>query len=102
MCAGRRPAVSTTCGASQSALYARGLDHLAPLLGFVGDELPEVGGRAGQRCATQLGKPRLDLGVGEARVDLPVELIDNLEGRVPGCDNAEPNARLVTGHKIAQ
>jgi len=34
-------------------------DHLGPLLGFVGDE------RADKGRASQVGKPRLDLGIGE-------------------------------------
>src|SRR5262245_10449865 len=41
-------------------------DHLAPLLGFVGDELAEIGGRADKRRASKVGKPRLYLGIGEA------------------------------------
>jgi hypothetical protein len=34
-------------------------DHLGPFFGFVGDELPEVGRRAGKYHAAQLGKLRL-------------------------------------------
>src|SRR5262249_25513503 len=45
-------------------------DHLAPLLGFFGNELAEVGRRAWKCGGTPLGKPRLHLGVGEGRVDL--------------------------------
>jgi len=52
-------------------------DHLAPLFGLVGDKLTEVGGRAWKHCATKVGKPRLDFGIGEARVDLRVELVAN-------------------------
>src|SRR5712691_3979701 len=39
-------------------------DHLAPLLGFGGDESSEIGGRARERCRTQIGEPRLYLGFG--------------------------------------
>jgi hypothetical protein len=39
-------------------------DHLGPLLGFVGDERAELGGRAHQRRAAEFGEPRLDLGIG--------------------------------------
>jgi|tagenome__1003787_1003787.scaffolds.fasta_scaffold20955902_2 hypothetical protein len=42
-------------------LHARELDHLAPFLGFVGDELPKVGGGPWKHCAAQIGKPRLHL-----------------------------------------
>ena len=40
-----------------SGLMAGELDHLAPLLGFVGDELAEVGGRARKRRAAEVGEP---------------------------------------------
>src|SRR5262249_40062747 len=53
-------------------------DHLAPLLGFIGDELAEIDGRAYERRAAEFGEPRLDLGIGEACVDLMVEPADDL------------------------
>src|SRR5262252_2666159 len=58
-------------------LDAGKLDHLCPLLGLLGDELAEVGGRAGHHGAAQVGKPRLHLGIAESRVDLPVEPVDD-------------------------
>ena len=39
-------------------LDARELHHLAPLLGFVGDELAEVGGRAHKHHTAQVGEAR--------------------------------------------
>src|SRR5262249_36611414 len=45
-------------------------DPLAPLLGFLGNELAEVGGRAGKHGAAQFNKPRLQLGIGKGGVDL--------------------------------
>jgi hypothetical protein len=72
-------------------------DHLAPLLGFIGDEVAEVGGRARNHRAAQVGKPRLDLGVGERGVDFLVELVDDLGGRFLGCADANPRTRLVAG-----
>ena len=53
-------------------------DHLAPLLGFIGDELSEVGWRAGKNLASQLGHACLHSGIGERRVNLFVEAIDDL------------------------
>ncbi len=50
-------------------------DHPAPLLGFRGDEVPEVCGRARNRDAAQIGEPRLHLGIGEARVNLLVDFV---------------------------
>ena len=45
-------------------------NHLAPLLGFFGDELSERGGRAAKRRDAQVGKAGLHLGIGKARIDL--------------------------------
>jgi hypothetical protein len=55
-------------------------DHFGPLFGFLCDELSKAGGRAWKHCATQVGKPSLQFGLGEARVDLLVEPVDNLAG----------------------
>src|SRR5262245_60660320 len=71
-------------------LDVRGPDHLAPLLGLFGDELAEVGRRACKRPASQIGKSRLDLGIGETRVDLYVQPFYDLDGSVFGRAHAEP------------
>src|SRR5215813_3276455 len=77
-------------------------DHLAPLLGFVGDQLAKVGGREGEQGATEtFGEPRLELRIGETSVDLAVELGDDFGRRVPGRTNAIPCARLVALHELA-
>ena len=74
-------------------------DHLGPFLGFVSDELAEVGGRAGKDRAAQIGKPRLDLGIGEGRIDLLVELVDDFGGRVLGRTDAIPPLASKPGTK---
>ena len=61
--------------------YVRELDCLAPFRGFVGDHLAEVLGRAAYDQHSHLGKPLLDLGIGEAAVDLGIELVDDLAWR---------------------
>src|SRR5215475_1960730 len=77
-------------------------DHLAPLLGVVGDELAEVGGRTlKDRCA-QGGKSRLDLGISEGGIDFLVELVDDFGRRVLGNADTLPAAGLVVRHKFAQ
>src|SRR5262249_18151287 len=81
-------------------LDARELHHLAPLLGFVGDEFAEVGGRACKHSAPEVDKPCPNLGVGEAGVDLLIELVDDLDRRPGGCSDPEPSARLVAWHEI--
>src|SRR5262249_59183696 len=81
-------------------LDAGELDHLGPLLGFFDDELPKFSGRADNRCASQVGKPRLHLGITESRVDLLVELLDDLGRRSLWCADAEPITRLVVEHEL--
>src|SRR5262245_33491605 len=90
-----------TIGAGSLRFDVRELDHLAPLLGFVGKELAVVGGRARNRSAALFGKPRLDLRIGEARVDLTIELVDDFGRRVLGGAKSQPSACLISGHKIA-
>jgi hypothetical protein len=59
-------------------------DHLRPLFGVVCDELPEGGRRQRQRDAAEIEEPLLHLGIGEAGIDLLVELIDDLSRRALG------------------
>ena len=47
------------------------LDNLRPLLGFVGDELPEIPRGAGKRCVVQVDRPRPQLWIGESRIERP-------------------------------
>ena len=56
------------------------LDDLAPLLGFFGDELPELSWRATSTARAKLDDPCLYLGVSEAGVDLPVEFVNDSAG----------------------
>src|SRR5262249_35144443 len=82
-------------------LCAGELDYFAPLLGIVSDELAEVGDRAGKCHAPKVGKPRLQLGISEPRIDLVIEFINDLGRRVFGRTEANPLARLETRHEIA-
>src|SRR6202040_802045 len=63
---------------------AHKLHHLAPFLGFVGNELAKIGGRARKHRAAQVGKPCPELGIGKASIDLLVELHDDLCRRILG------------------
>src|SRR5258707_4776113 len=83
-------------------LDAYELHHLAPFLGFVGDQLFKVGGREREHGATEVGKPRLDLGIGEASVDLLVELRNDLGRRGLRCADAVPEARLISRHELSE
>src|SRR5215472_4655334 len=79
---------------------ARELHHLAPLLGLFGDELAEVGNRAWKCGGAPLGKTRLHLGIGKGRVDLRVELVDDLGWRVARRADAGPEAKLIARHEF--
>src|SRR5262252_5339421 len=59
-------------------------DHLAPLCGFVSDEFTEVGGRLGERCGSQVGQARLDVGIRKTRIDIRVQLVDDLGRCISG------------------
>ena len=52
--------------------------------------LPNSAGEPAKHRAAQVGKPRLHLGIGEAGVDLLVELVDDFGGRVLGRADAIP------------
>src|SRR4029077_1297620 len=76
-------------------------DHFAPLLGFVGDELAEVGRGQRKHSAAQVGDPSLHLGIGKARVDLLVELVDDLGGRALWRTHAVPRAHFIAWDRLA-
>src|SRR5262245_35442337 len=62
-----------------------GPDHLAPLFGFLSDQLAEVSGRTRKHRAAEVSEPRFHVGIGESRIDLLVECVDDLGGRFLGC-----------------
>jgi hypothetical protein len=68
-------------------------DHLAPLLGFIGDELSEVDRAHRHRHMAYLSHPRLDLGVDEAGVDLTIERLDDLGRHTTRGDNTNPTSK---------
>jgi hypothetical protein len=88
--------------AASVRLDVEGPDDVAPLLGFLSDELAEGRGRAGKNRAAQLAKPRLKLGIGEACIDFLVELVHDLGGRGLRCADAVPEARLISWHELSE
>src|SRR6478609_6310368 len=74
-------------------------DHLAPLLGFVPDQLAEVSRRAREWRAAQTGNARLDLGIRERGVDFLVEPVDDLGWRGLGRGDSPPVTGLITRHE---
>src|SRR5262245_35756417 len=69
-------------------------DHLAPLLSFFRDQLAELNLRSRQRRAAEVSETGLHLRVVESRVDLLVELVDELDRRGLRCAEAIPLAGL--------
>ena len=76
-------------------------EYLAPLFGFLGDELTEAGGRARKHRDPQSVEPRFYSGIGETGIDLLVELINDFGGCVLWRADAEPDTQLVARHKLA-
>src|SRR5262249_33734181 len=77
-------------------------DHLAPFLGFVGDELAEIGRRASKHRAAQIGKPCFEFWICNADIDFLVQSFDELCGRALRSTNAEPCTCLVVRQRLAQ
>jgi hypothetical protein len=84
--------------AASIRLGPRELNHLGPLLSFVGDKPSKLPRRYSHRQAAEIGESRPHLGIGQSCVDLCVEPIHNLSGRIPRRDNAIPLKRLVARH----
>src|SRR5262245_14429272 len=82
--------------ASSLRLDVGGPDHLAPFLGFFGDQLAELGRRSRQRRAAEVSETGLHLRVVESRVDLLIELVDDLGRRGLRYAKAVPITPLVT------
>jgi hypothetical protein len=83
-------------------LDSRKLDHPGPLIGLLRHELSELGGRLKENRGPQLGELRLELGIAEPGIDLPVELLDDLSGRIPGHADAIPPAYLIAWNEMPQ
>src|SRR5262245_27835017 len=66
-------------------------DHLRPLHRFVCDELGELGRRAYKWRVAQVRDPRLDLGISEGRVDLIIDLFNDLAGCIPRRSHPQPD-----------
>src|SRR6188768_109976 len=88
-------------GVESILLRAGKLHDLGPFLGFVGNELPEIGRGAEKGFAAEIGEPSPHSGVAEGSVDLGVELVDDLCRRVVGRADPLPRTRLVAWYKFA-
>jgi hypothetical protein len=87
-------------GRTYSGLMLAARITISPFLGFLREVFSEIRRRTGKCHGTKLREPRLELSIGEARIDLGVELIDDLGGRALGGADAIPRTRVVTGDEI--
>src|SRR4051794_36817194 len=76
-------------------LHVRRAYYLAPLLGFRRQQLAEIAGRTRERDIAEIGQPRVDLRIGEARPDLPVQHLDDIGGRAAWRADAGPAACFI-------
>src|SRR5215831_13972777 len=61
---------------------ARELHHLSPFLNVLGYELAELVGRTCKRRVAKIFNPHLHRGIGENSIDLLIELLDGIGGRI--------------------
>src|SRR5262249_41475546 len=76
-------------GLASFGLDIGGADHLAPLLGLLGQGPAVLAGRQRQRRAAEIGEARFDLGIGKRRVDLAIEPVDDFGRHVFGRANPQ-------------
>src|SRR5262249_62381171 len=63
-------------------------------------DLPKARAPTAEPRAPHVPKPRLKFPVAEAGIDLLIELVDHLTGRIPGRTDAVPDARLVARQEL--
>src|SRR5215831_20641992 len=81
---------------------ARELHHLGPFLNVLGDELAELGGRTCKPRVAKVCNPRFHRGIGENSIDLLVEFLDDIGGRILWRADTQPRARIIARQKIVQ
>jgi hypothetical protein len=69
--------------------------------GVIGNEFTEVGYGAGEHGGAEVRKSRLDSGIGQGGIDLPVWFLDDLGGSVARGAEALPGVRFVARYEIA-
>src|SRR5262249_16992712 len=83
-------------------LRAGKLDHFGPFLGFGFDEIVEISNRQRHRLTAKIDQTALELRIGERRVDLFVQLVDDRRRRRLGRADPEPRGGLVARQKFAE
>src|SRR5436309_13682062 len=82
-------------------LRTRELDHLGPLLRFLNDDLAKILRSSVDQHPAHIVKACPDIGVGNCRIDLLVELVDDFGRRTFGSADPEPGACLIARHEVS-
>src|SRR5580704_10211542 len=82
-------------------LDPRELDHLAPFLVFIGDELAIVAGAHRRRYVAKVDEAASDPGIGDTGIDRLVERADDFGRRTARRPNAQASHNLVARHGLA-
>jgi hypothetical protein len=77
------------------------LDHLAPFIREFDDMFAELLRRACKNRVAKLRNPQLDPRVSKTSVDCLVELLDDLNGRVPRSANSVPARRIIARYEFS-
>src|SRR5262249_13466863 len=94
-------ATQSPCSPHSFRLHAREADHLAPLLGLLGNQPAECRGRARDQHAAKLVELCFHRWLGQHRVDLAIELVDDGGGRPSWGTRTGPGRFLELSHELA-
>jgi hypothetical protein len=86
---GRTPGIREIYGMSWAA-YSGLMLAVRTILGFICDELAEVGRRAGKCAGSEFGNSRLDLKIGKSSVNFLIELEHSFGGYIFRRGDTEP------------
>src|SRR6516165_5462919 len=81
---------------------ARELHHLGPFLNVFSNELAKLSGGTRKRRVAKVCNPRSHRGIGENSIDLLVEFLDDIGGRIFWRADTQPRARIIARQKIVQ
>src|ERR1043166_5782848 len=93
-------AVMKSAAVGSLRLDACKLNHLAPLIGFVHQELPEIRPRTREDRDAQIRKPHLDFRISQSRGDLVMEPVNNFGSDALRRADTVPPAGLVARQVI--
>jgi hypothetical protein len=90
-----------TCERISLCFNVGGLDYLGPLLGRCSNKFCEFGLCAGEWSVAQLQCPRRELGLGNAKINLAVQSLDNISRSISWGADSLPRGSLVARQELA-